>query len=150
MDTFAQMGFLSQVAGASTNPAADGYIGTLNGLPYNIHPSATPEEWAALEVALAAGLVTVMPYVPPATVTVAPAPDALGFIAACKSAMGGILGANALAQKYPFWLPALQAGDWPDVQALMTTAHAAGDINATQYAAMQAAATANNIPVTLP
>lgn len=68
MTTFAQMGFAATVTACSATPATDGYIGTLNGLPYHIHPVATPEQWAALEASITAGEVTVDPYVAP-TVT---------------------------------------------------------------------------------
>ena len=97
--------------------------------------------------AIAAGWTDVTGAWPPPQV---PQPNTSGFITACKTAMGGIVGANTLALKYPLWLPALQSSDWTDAQALMIAAHTAGDINATEYAAMQAAVTANNIPITLP
>lgn len=77
-------------------------------------------------------------------------PDVLGFVTACKVAVGGILGANALSAMYPMFLPAIQSAAWSDVQALILDAQAKGVINATQYAAFKAAATANYIPITLP
>lgn len=63
--TFAQMGFGATVTAVSATPATDGYEGTFNGLPYHIHPTATPDAWAALESAIAANEVTVNPYVAP-------------------------------------------------------------------------------------
>jgi hypothetical protein len=68
--TFAQMGFGPTVTGSSATPAADGYVGTLNAMPYHIHPTATPDAYAALEASIAADAVTVISYVPP------PAPSA--------------------------------------------------------------------------
>jgi len=81
---------------------------------------------------------------------IAPTPNADGFIAACKSALGGIAGANALMVAYPAFFPAVQSAAWPDVQALILDAQSTARITATQYAAFKAAATANNIPLVLP
>ncbi|PZQ21163.1 MAG: hypothetical protein DI569_12935 [Sphingopyxis macrogoltabida] len=66
------MGFAPAVAAISGNPGSDGYHGERNGLPYHIHPSATPNEWEALQSAIAADAVEVMPYVAP-VVTIAEA-----------------------------------------------------------------------------
>lgn len=66
--TFAQMGFTPTVTAASAAPTTDGYFGTLNGMPYGIHPSATPTAYAALVVAIAASAVTVEPYGAPVVV----------------------------------------------------------------------------------
>jgi hypothetical protein len=63
--TFAQMGFANTATEASATTATDGYIGTLNGMPYNIHPTVTPDAYAALQAAIAAGDVTVTAYVAP-------------------------------------------------------------------------------------
>jgi hypothetical protein len=70
--TFAQMGFASAVTASSATPVTDGYVGELNGLPYHIHPTATPDAFTALEAAIAADEVTVNPYVAP-TLTLAEA-----------------------------------------------------------------------------
>ncbi|KVT68934.1 DUF4376 domain-containing protein [Burkholderia ubonensis] len=70
--TFEQMGFTSTVTAASAKPATDGYVGSFNGIPYHVHPVATPCAYAALEVAIEAGEVTVDPYVAP-TITLAEA-----------------------------------------------------------------------------
>ncbi len=69
--TFAQMGFAPTVTAASATPATDGYFGTLCGMPYGIHPTATPTAYAALLVAIAASAVTIEPYVAPAAPTAA-------------------------------------------------------------------------------
>lgn len=80
MTTFAQMGFAAAVTAASATPSVDGYIGTLvaNGWTFGIHPTATPVQYAALQAAIAASLVTVNPYVAPP----APPPPALAHQAA--------------------------------------------------------------------
>lgn len=62
--TFLEMGFSNSVTETSV-PSFYGYIGTLKGYPYNIHPIETPEEYAALQVAIDDDLVTVNPYLPP-------------------------------------------------------------------------------------
>jgi hypothetical protein len=65
--TFAEMGFHPAVTAASAAPATDGYFGTLvaKGWPFGIHPTETPDQYAALMVAIAANEVTVAPYVAP-------------------------------------------------------------------------------------
>lgn len=73
-----------------------------------------------------------------------------GFQNAIKTAVGGIVGANALATAYPLLAPAIEQGVWSDVQALIIDAHMKGALTAAQYAAIQSAVTVNNIPVTLP
>lgn len=73
--SFSQMGFGGTVTQASASPATDGYNGTLNGLPYNIHPTATPAAYTALIAAIAAKQVSVNAYV-------APSPPALTVQAA--------------------------------------------------------------------
>lgn len=85
--TFAQMGFSAAVKAASATPATDGYIGMLGVLPYHIHPIATPEPWAALQVAIAASLVTVAPYVAPVITPPTPAQAQAALIAAGKAAL---------------------------------------------------------------
>jgi hypothetical protein len=64
-ETFAQMGFAAVVTASSATPETDGYVGTFGVLPYHVHPTATPLQWAALEAAIAANAVTVNPYVAP-------------------------------------------------------------------------------------
>lgn len=106
--------------------------------------SGTITEWFANEQFAGQEFVAgAMPAVPPA-------PNAQGFQDALKAAAGGIVAANALSTAYPLLVPAIQQQVWPDVQALILDAYAKGILNATQYAAFQAAATANNIPVALP
>ncbi|MDE1011979.1 MAG: DUF4376 domain-containing protein, partial [Paraburkholderia fungorum] len=63
--TFAQMGFGSVVTESSATADTDGYVGTLGGLPYHIHPTATPAAYEALEAAIAASEVTVIAFTPP-------------------------------------------------------------------------------------
>lgn len=75
--------------------------------------------------------------------------DPLGFEKAIKSAVGGILGANALAVAYPLFFAALQEQAWEDVQAMLVDAKSKGVIAAPQYDAIKAAAAQFNIPVTL-
>lgn len=76
-------------------------------------------------------------------------PDPAGFEKAIKSAVGGILGANALAVAYPLFFVTAQNQAWEDVQAILVDAEAKGVISATQYEAIKAAAAQFNIPVTL-
>ena len=71
------------------------------------------------------------------------------FVADIKTALNGIVGANALASRYPLFYPAIQGSDWADVQALLVDALTNNVLNATEYAAIKASAVANNIPVTL-
>ena len=77
-------------------------------------------------------------------------PNPEGFAQAIKTALGGIVGANALAVPYPLFFAAVQLSDWEGVQALIEDAQAEAVVNAAQYAAIKAAALTNNIPVTLP
>jgi hypothetical protein len=90
---------------------------------------------------------TLRPYTPPAPPAPTPRPDVGGFIDALKTAMGGIVGANALAKAYPLFYPALQTGNWADVQALLADAHATGALTEAQYAAFKTLAATHNIPV---
>ncbi|NPT59118.1 tail fiber assembly protein [Paraburkholderia elongata] len=62
--SFLQMGFGPSVTAKSATPATDGYDGTFGGFPYNIHPVATPDVYAALLAAIADNDVTVTPYSP--------------------------------------------------------------------------------------
>lgn len=64
--SFAQMGFLPNVTESSATPNADGYVGTLGGYPYHIHPTQTPDSFAALVSAIADGSAIVAKYLPPA------------------------------------------------------------------------------------
>lgn len=82
--TFAQMGFGATVTACSATPTSDGYVGTFDGNPYHVHPSATPGPWAALEAAITAGQVTIIPYVAP--VLAAPTPAELIAYAQAKQA----------------------------------------------------------------
>lgn len=82
MTTFAEMGFAPVITGSSATPETDGYLGTLNAMPYHIHPTATPEQWAALEVAIAGGLVAVTPYTAPPPVVLTLAQQAQASLAA--------------------------------------------------------------------
>lgn len=117
------------------------YIDANNGYYQVDLPVGAPDpDWAK-------GMTACAVQVPPA---VPPAPNVQGFQDAIKTASGGIVGANALATAYPLLAPAIQQQVWPDVQALILDAHTKGVINATQYAAIQSAATANYIPITLP
>lgn len=104
--TFAQMGFGSEVTPISATPAVDGYFGTLGGLLYGIHPTATPEAYVALVLAIAADTVTVNPYVPivipaPTLVEVQASQTAL-ISAACASAITSGFTSTALGETYTY------------------------------------------------
>ena len=73
-----------------------------------------------------------------------------GFQMAVKTALGGIIGANALMVAYPAFLPALEQAQWLDLQALIIDANTTAKITSVQYASIKSAATANNIPIVLP
>lgn len=77
------------------------------------------------------------------------APDGAGFIQTVKTALGGIVAANALAVAYPLFYQTVQDQHWADVQTLIIDAKATGKITAAQYTAFKAAASSHNIPVTL-
>jgi hypothetical protein len=77
-----------------------------------------------------------------------PQPDAQGFLQAIKIGMGGIVAVAALPNAWAL-TAAINANQWPDVQSLVVDALAKTNITATQYAAIKAAATTFNIPVTL-
>jgi len=81
---------------------------------------------------------------------IAPQPDPAGFMEAVKAALGGVVGANALARAYPLFLPALQQSNWVDLTALIVDAHTHGLLSDQTYAGFGALATQYNIPVTLP
>lgn len=65
MSRFIDMGFTNIVFNTSTDPEIGGYVGERNGYPYNIHPTITPEEWSALQEAIAEGDITINEYEPP-------------------------------------------------------------------------------------
>jgi hypothetical protein len=83
------------------------------------------------------------------TALAAAVPNGENFIQSVKTAVGGILAANALMTVYPAFFPAIQQQQWQDVQALIIDAHSKNVINDGQYAAIKAQAATNNIPVTL-
>ena len=85
-----------------------------------------------------------------ATAAAALLPNPAGFTKAIKTGVGGIIEANALSVAYPLFFSTLQPLDWEDLQALILDAQSKYVITATQYAAIKAAATSFNIPVTLP
>jgi len=76
-------------------------------------------------------------------------PNPTGFAQAVKTGLGGIVAANSIAVAYPLFFAAISSGEWADVQALILDAQSKAVINSTQYANIKAAATANNIPITL-
>lgn len=77
-------------------------------------------------------------------------PNVRAFINDIKAAMGGIVPSNALAKAYPLFHPALQAGVFADVEALIIDAKSTGALTATQYQAFKDAAVKHNISVVLP
>lgn len=79
-----------------------------------------------------------------------PLPDGNGFIGDIKTALGGIVGANALMMAYPAFLPAIQQMVWADAQVLILDAHQKGVLSDPAYAAFKSAAAAHHIPVVLP
>jgi hypothetical protein len=90
-----------------------------------------------------------------ATTTAAQAAAALlinpdGFVQSVKTAVGGILSANALMIAYPAFFPAIQEGQWTDLQTLIIDANTKAVITPLQYAEIRQAATDNHIPITLP
>lgn len=79
-----------------------------------------------------------------------PPPNLGGFLQAVTTIAGGTLGLNAILTKYPTMIGALNAHDWPTLQTLILDAHTNGVITPAQYASLQAAVTANNVPMALP
>lgn len=65
MSKFLDMGFAPTVTACSQDPQVDGYHGMLSGLPYQIHPQATPSTWSALTEAIATKKVAVTAWSPP-------------------------------------------------------------------------------------
>lgn len=65
MNMIAEMGLAGPAIASGITPEADGYCLTRLGLPYHVHPEATPDEWVALGDAIAAGEIEVQPYQPP-------------------------------------------------------------------------------------
>ena len=76
-------------------------------------------------------------------------PDIAGFIDAIATTLGGIVPANTLAKAYPLLDGAIRNAQWSFVQALIIDAQTTSVITSTEYAAIKAAAAANNIPITL-
>lgn len=80
-------------------------------------------------------------------------PNGTGFILAAKTALGGVaavLASQALAAATSVCYEAVRTAQWDDVATIIITAKNVNTITADQYTALQAAAVANNIPVTLP
>ncbi len=65
MSELAKLGFDTSKPIKWTNALATSAIAELNGYPYNIDQTATPEQWAALQQDLTAELITVAQYVAP-------------------------------------------------------------------------------------
>lgn len=63
--TFLDLGFTNTVTESSIQAKTDGYVGTLNGLPFHIHPTATPDEFKLLETGIKDGLVIINAFTPP-------------------------------------------------------------------------------------
>ncbi len=103
MATFAQLGFANTVTASSTTPGVDGYVGERSGFPYNIHPTATPDEWAALQAAITDNAVVISAYSPP-VITLAEAQAAQTVIlkTACDAAITGGFSAAALGAAYTY------------------------------------------------
>lgn len=76
--------------------------------------------------------------------------DVPGFLSDVIALFGGAVAINTVAKQYPVLLPALNNGNWPVLQALIVDANTKALITPTQYAAIKAAVTARNIPITLP
>lgn len=101
--TFAQMGFGPTVTESSALPQTDGYVGTFNGLPYHIHPTATPEVWAALEASIDDGNVTVNSYVAPVvTLGEVQARQTEMLYAECQAAITGGFPCSILGSVYTY------------------------------------------------
>lgn len=89
-------------------------------------------------------------YATEAEMTPVPQPDTRKFEGMMKVALGSPAAINTLLTKYPLFLWTLRDENWPYVEQLILGAHAAGDVTAPQYAALQAAVTASHLPITLP
>ena len=76
-------------------------------------------------------------------------PNPTQFAQDVKTALGGIVAANALMIAYPAFFPAVTNCEWSDLQLLIEDAVSKSAINATQYSAIKTAATNNNIPISL-
>jgi hypothetical protein len=72
------------------------------------------------------------------------------FAQSVKTSVGGILAANSLMIAYPAFFPAIQEGQWTDLQTLIIDANTKAVITPLQYAEIRQAATDNHIPITLP
>lgn len=81
-----------------------------------------------------------------------PVPNNGQFELDLMAAVGGLMGTNVVIQNgpYPLLFAALEKGNWGDVQTMVIDANTRSIITPAQYTAIKAAATANNIPVTLP
>ena len=84
-----------------------------------------------------------------AFITPAVVPDIAGFVNTIATALGGVVPANTLAKAYPLLDGAIRNAQWSFVQALIIDAQTTSVITSTEYAAIKAAAAANNIPITL-
>ena len=76
-------------------------------------------------------------------------PNPSGFISGIKSAVGGIIAANTIAQAYPLLFGSIQVSDWTDVTLMIEDALKRNIITATQYDAIKQTALTNNISVVL-
>lgn len=65
MSKFEELGFTGALRPSSATPEVDGYVCTKGGHPYHIHPTATPDEWAALQEVI--GTVQIAEFVPVVT-----------------------------------------------------------------------------------
>lgn len=97
--TFAQMGFLPDVTESSATPNADGYVGTFGDYPYHIHPTETPDSFAALVSAIADGSAIVAKYLPPAAPSLekVKADRVAELAAVCQAQIVGGFASSALA-----------------------------------------------------
>lgn len=64
-DAFFTAGFSAPVVACSATPLVDGYIAQYKGNPYQIHPTATPTQWALLATAINDGSIVAESYVAP-------------------------------------------------------------------------------------
>jgi len=116
-------------------------------IPFTASPNDTEQLGKDLYAeAIAGTLGTIAAYVAP---VIKPIPNPTGFAQSVKTGMGGILAANALMEIYPAFFPAIQTGQWADVQTLILDAQTKGVLNSTQYAEIKQAASDNHIPVAL-
>lgn len=120
---------------------------TYGWIPFLASPDDTvPHGKDLYAEAIAGDLGAIAAYVAPPPSTI---PNPTGFAQSVKIGMGGILAANALMAIYPAFFPAIQTGQWADVQTLILDAQTKGVLNSTQYAEIKQAASDNHIPVAL-